>query len=301
LCIGPGDPESCHSVRIRVPKWQEAHIFFGVQGFKNPYDQDRDGGNFGFHEGFNIGAKIPYTYAGYQVGYQALESQLNGDENTDDDEASTQHFTTFGLFRRTQDGLQFGAAWDTLVDQRHRARTFHQIRSEISWLDNCTHEYGFAAHLSANEHEDPDDEETVWESVDQYLLFYRIHGKRGGEGRFYAGFTDDSDGIIGSDMLLPVHDRWSVQTGFTYMIPDSRDGVDGANDEAWNINLALVWHWGCTARSSHCNPYRPLFNVANNGSMILDSRGSSDGGVDEDSVQPVNTPLMFHTIDDGIE
>ncbi len=49
LSIGPGDPESCHSVRVRVPKWQELQIFGGVQGFKGPYDKDRDGGNFGFH------------------------------------------------------------------------------------------------------------------------------------------------------------------------------------------------------------------------------------------------------------
>jgi hypothetical protein len=69
-----------------------------------------------------------------------------------------------------------------------------------------------------------------------------------------------------------VHDRWSVQGGFTYMIPDANDGVDGAREEAWNINLALVWHWDCRARKSHSNPYRPLFNVANNGYMIIDSR-----------------------------
>jgi hypothetical protein len=73
-------------------------------------------------------------------------------------------------------------------------------------------------------------------------------------------------------MLLPVHDRWSVQTGFTYLIPDAKNGEDGASEEAWNINLAMVWHWGCAARNSHENPYRPLFNVANNGHLIVDSR-----------------------------
>lgn len=275
FCIGPGDPEACNTIRLRVPKWQEANIFFGVQGFKNPYDLDRDSGNFGFHEGFNIGAKIPYTFVGYQVGYQAVQSQLNGDEATNDPESRTQHFTTLGLFRRNKDGLQFGSAWDTLVDERHNARTFHQIRSEISWLDCGTHEFGFNATVGIMDHEDNDDQQTVWQTADQYLLFYRLHGKRGGEGRFYAGFSDDSDGIIGSDLLIPVHDRWSINTGFTYLIPDARDGADGASEEAWNINLGLVWHWGCTARSSHCNPYRPLFNVANNGYMILDRRDNN--------------------------
>jgi hypothetical protein len=265
-----------------VPRWQELAIFGGVQGFKNPYDKDRDRGNFGFHEGFNIGAKIPYTYMGYQVGYQAAQSQLNGTESPNSPESHTQHFTTFGLFRRTTDGLQFGSAWDTLVDRRHDARTFHQIRGELSWLDKCTHEFGFSATVGILDHEEDEEEQNevngngnghiTWEAADQYLLFYRVHGKRGGEGRFYAGWSDDSDGILGSDMLIPVHDRWSVQTGFTYMIPDARDGEDGSREEAWNINLALVWHWDCRARSSHSNPYRPLFNVANNGYMIIDSR-----------------------------
>jgi hypothetical protein len=279
--IGPGDVESCNSIRIRVPRWQELQISGGVQGFKNPYDKDRDRGNFGFHESFNIGAKVPYTYVGYQVGYLAAQSQLNGTENPSpgSPESHTQHFTTFGMYRRTKDGPQFGSAWDVLVDRRHNTRTFHQIRNEISWLDRCTHEFGFSATIGIMDHEETDEDileelgaDVTWEAADQYLLFYRLHGKRGGEGRFYAGFSDDSDGILGADMQLPVHDRWSVQTGFTYMIPDARDGVDGSREEAWNLSIALVWHWGCTARKCHDNPYRPLFNVANNGYMIIDSR-----------------------------
>jgi hypothetical protein len=276
LCIGPGDPESCHTVRIRLPKWQELNFFAGVQGFKGPYDQERDSGNFGFHEGFNSGFKIPYTFAGYQIGYQSAQSQLNGDEQEDIDESHSQHFTTFGLFRRATDGLQFGTAWDVLVDERFKSKAFHQLRSELSWLDCGTHEFGFSATVGLNGYEDRDDDELSWQAADQYVLFYRVHGKRGGEGRFYAGWSDDSDGILGADMMLPVHDRWSVQTGFTYLIPEAEDGEDGASEEAWNIHLAMVWHWGCTARSSHTNPYRPLFNVANNGHLIVDSRENDD-------------------------
>ena len=69
-CIGPGDAEACQTVRIGIPRWQELQVFGGVQGFKGPYDRDRDSGNFGFHEGFNTGWKVPYTPLGYQIGYQ---------------------------------------------------------------------------------------------------------------------------------------------------------------------------------------------------------------------------------------
>jgi hypothetical protein len=287
LCIGPGDEESCHQVRIRLPKWQTWTINAGVQGFKGPYDQDRDSGNFGFHEGTNLGAKIPYTFAGYQVGYNVTQNQLNGDKDLDIDESHTQHFTTFGLFRRTKDGLQFGTAWDVLQDQRWDNHDFHQLRSELSWVDcDSGHEIGFSATVGMNrdpvdddfddDDDDDDDDENLWQAADQYVLFYRFHGKRGGEGRFYIGGTDDSDGILGSDMLLPVHDRWSVETGFTYLIPDEKDGEEAATEEAWNIHLGMVWHWGAAARTSHDNPYRPLFNVANNGYLIVDKRVKED-------------------------
>jgi hypothetical protein len=274
FCIGPGDPEACHTVRIRVPRWQEVMVFGGVHGFKGPYDQERDSGNFGFHEGFNTGFKIPYTYAGYQIGYQGAHSQLNGDKDTDIRESHTQHFATVGMFRRATDGLQFGTAWDAVRDERFNAADFHQLRSEISWMDSGCHEFGFSATIGLGGHdaENEDGDEVTYKPSDQYVLFYRIHGRNGGEGRFYGGWSDDSDGILGADLLLPVHDRWSVQTGFTYLIPDARNGEDGASEEAWNIHLAMVWHWDCRARKCHQNPYRPLFNVANNGYLIVDER-----------------------------
>ena len=36
--------------------------------------------------------------------------------------------------------------------------------------------------------------------------------------------------------------------------------------------MALVWHWDGAARRCHSNCYRPLFNVADNGSLIIDDR-----------------------------
>jgi hypothetical protein len=130
-----------------------------------------------------------------------------------------------------------------------------------------------AIHLTDNVFEDVQQEETItFQPTDQYLLFYRKHGKRGGEGRVFAGVTDDSDGIIGADFLLPLHDTWSLQSSFTYLIPDEDAGSVGARQEAWNIGINLVWHWRGRARKCHSNPYRPLFNVADNGSLIVDDR-----------------------------
>jgi hypothetical protein len=273
-CIDDG--ESCHSVRVRVPKWQEFTVFGGVHGFKGPYDQARDSGNFGFHEGFNIGFKMPTTNAGYQIGYRAVHSQLNGDMDTNIADPHTQQFFTAGIFQRAKDGIQFGIVWDMLRDERWGAVDFHQLRGELSMIERGCHELGLALAMHLSDDEPfPAGEETpsvLFQPTDQYLLFYRFHGPRGGEGRIFGGVNDDDDGIIGADMLVPLHDRWSLATGFTYLIPAEHAGQEGASQEAWNISTALVWHWDCRARSSHSNCYRPLFNVADNGSLIIDER-----------------------------
>ena len=276
MCIGVGDDHSCHTIRLRIPKWQELSIFAGVHGFKGRYDQDRDSGNFGFQEGISAGFKVPFTSLGYQLGYQAVHSQLNGDENTGRADSHTQEFTTLALFHRTRDGIQGGVAWDMLSDERFGTQDFHQLRGELSLIDRGCHELGAAVAIHLNEHEfvaeGDEAQTTIWRATNQYLLFYRFHGCNGGEGRFYGGWTDDSDGIFGSDMLIPLTDRWSLSTAFTYLIPDAPSGHLGASQEAWNISTALVWSWDCRARSSHSNCYRPLFNTAHNGYLIVTGR-----------------------------
>jgi hypothetical protein len=270
FCIGPGDDDSCHTVRLRWPKWQEVMIFAGAQGFKGPYDQARDSGNFGFNEGFNIGAKVPYCALGYQFGYRGVQSQLNGDKDTGASDAVIQHFVTVGVFHRQAEGLQFGVVWDGLSDERGDSQQFHQVRSEISVI-NCQHEFGLTGVFSNSDHSLNNTQQVgSFEPSDQYLLFYRLHGCKGGEGRIFAGFNDDSDGIIGSDMFLPLSDRFSVQSGFTYLIPSEDDGTAGATQEAWNVGVGLVWHWDRQARKCFNNCYRPMFNVADNGTMIID-------------------------------
>jgi hypothetical protein len=274
--MGEGDAEACHTIRIGVPKWQELMVFGGVHGFKGPYDQIRDSGNFGFHEGFNAGFKVPFSDAGYQIGYRATHSQLHGDKNTDISDPHTQQFVTVGLFRRAQNGVQLGLAWDMLRDERFGAVDFHQLRGELSMIDRGCHEFGLSIAAHLNDHEvffaGGNNGSTAFQATDQYLLFYRFHGDRGGEGRVYGGFNDDEDAIIGADALLPIQDRWSLTTGFTYLIAEEDAGWDGASHEAWNLGISLIWHWDCRARKMHSNCYRPLFNVADNGILIVDER-----------------------------
>jgi hypothetical protein len=275
FCIGPGDDESCHIVQIRWPKWQEVSVFGGVQGFKGPYDRERDSGNFGFNEGINIGAKVPYALLGYQFGYRAAESQLNGDKDTGIKDGFLQEFVTAGLFHRSCEGLQFGVVWDALLDERAPSENFNQIRSEISIRSFGCHEFGFGATIGLNQHgiDDANGDTLIYQASDQYVFFYRLHGPNGGEGRIYGGFNNDSDGLLGSDMLIPITDCFSVQSNFSYLIPNAKNGTEGATQEAWNIGIGIVWQWDHQARRCFDNCYRPMFNVADNSYLIVDQQG----------------------------
>jgi Family of unknown function (DUF6666) len=277
LAPGLHDAEACQEVRFRIPRVNTLMVDAGVHGFKGPYDQSRDTGNFGFQEGFNLGFKFPLTDFGYQVGYQAMQSQLSGDANAGITTSFSQSFFTAGLFRRTRDGFQGGVAWDLMLDDRNTNAAFSQIRAELGFVDCGCHEVGatIAVHLRDHTIFEVDNEQTIFrtfQSADQYLLYYRMHGARGGEGRVYGGLTDDADGIIGSDFLLPLTDSWSLQPAFTYLLPWGNGNQVASREEAWNIGINLVWHWKGQARECHSSPYRPLFNVADNGTMIIDNR-----------------------------
>ncbi len=278
LAPGLRDAEACEEIRFRVPKIYTLTLNGGVHGFKGPFDQDRDSGNFGFQEGINMGAKVPLTDFGYQIGYQATQSQLSGDGDTGLVNGFPQHYLTAGVFQRNRDGFQGGVAWDWMLDERNTTVIdFSQVRAEFGFVDCGCHEVGgmVALHLTDYDLQQTDEEETIsttFQSADQFLLYYRMHGKRGGEGRMYAGLSDDSNGIVGADFFLPLTECWSLQPAFTYLIPEGGSDAVGAREEAWNIGINLVWHWKGQARSCHSSPYRPLFNVADNGYMIIDHR-----------------------------
>lgn len=260
---------------IYVPPINELTLSVGAQAFKSALDQGRDRGNFGFNQAINLAGPMSWLAlprVGYQIGYRATQSQLHGDATTGDSTSLTQQFFTAGLFHRKQVGLQYGVVYDLLRDERQRAEDFGQIRGLISVTNPRGHEIGFqfAKHLS----EYQVDANTSFHAVDQFLLFYRMHGCQGGEFRAFGGFDDDDKGILGGDFSVPLTNSWALETGFTYLVPEGTTGGDGATQEAWNIGVNLVWHYGKRARNAYTAPFRPMFGVADNGSLIVDDRSS---------------------------
>ncbi|MBN1852254.1 MAG: hypothetical protein JW829_06000 [Pirellulales bacterium] len=271
-----GGADEC--IPLCLPRFQYLAIFAGVHGFKGPRDTGW-GNNFGFQEGVQVGGRaplLPWPHIGYQLGYQTTQSRLHGDLATLSETSRNQHLATAGIYHRRKVGLQWGVVYDLMRDDLVQDLDFSQIRAEMSLVGPRGGEIGVwtAIHTNDSGYENIFGEQyrttLNFRAVDQYVLFYRWHFFDCGEARLWGGMTDNNDGLFGGDFLLPIDDRWSLQGGFNYLIPEEDVLPDSAIRESWNIGINLVWHFGCNGCTSHSSPYRPLFNVVDNGTMLID-------------------------------
>ncbi|MDZ7615602.1 MAG: DUF6666 family protein, partial [Patescibacteria group bacterium] len=122
---------------------RDLSVFAGVQGFKGPLDQGRNG-NFGFHEGINFGAPLgdPWGF-GYQIGAAAVQSNLTTYDADEAGEYRNQFFMTAGVFRRQAVGFNSGVVFDYLNDSYYTSVSLRQIRTETAWRFPTGGELGY--------------------------------------------------------------------------------------------------------------------------------------------------------------
>jgi hypothetical protein len=280
-CCGGVGCAQCCLIPCPIIPFQGTELFAGVHGFTGPMNRGATG-SFGFDEGVNWGIPMPCTCGALagQIGMRATQSNFSGAEFTD--ATRQQVFVTGGLFRRVDWGLQGGVVVDYLSDDWYAKVNLVQVRGELSWVFPCTHELGFWFAASDRTFGatsvfggDLANEDEIWEPTNLYAFFYRrrFDVLDGAEARFFAGFSGESDGLIGADFRLPLGDRWALNTGFTYLVPEQPAGPNGNGfaEEAWNVGISLVWYPGCR---TNCEPnyFRPLFDVAGNGTFLVDRR-----------------------------
>jgi hypothetical protein len=157
---------------------------------------------------------------------------------------------------------------DLLYDDYYVNMRLSQIRAELSYVGPYRRELGFM--MAASTREDLATifgQTEIWQATDQYAFFYRRTFDNGAYYRFWGGFTGRTDGLVGGDAQVPLSDSFALSTNFNYLIPDEGGGA-GASEEAWGMAISLVWYPGQRA----CCPSmtRPLFNVADNASFLVD-------------------------------
>ncbi len=270
---------------LRV-NWCRFEFFAGVAGFTGPMNfadtggNRRDGsGSFGFYEGFNEGRSLRRWFGwdmAAQFGVRATQSHLSGASFTE--ETRNQVFVTGGLFRRVDYGLQYGIVIDYLSDDWYFRGDLVQLRSELSWRTEGCHVCGFQYFVGLNENSS----DTVVrdgaggtinglvnvEPTDQYRFFYRRLLNQSGQWDAFAGWTENSDGLLGASMNLPLRRNLVLSTGATYVIPNGTVATPDYEEEVWNIALGLIYRpGGPNGSGRYC---RPLFDVADNGSFLVD-------------------------------
>jgi hypothetical protein len=254
-------------------------LYGGVHGFKGPANRGSDS-SFGFDEAVNWGGPLSLVGCGIgqlgaQLGVRGVHSNFSGATGLTFDDRN-QIFVTGGLFRRVDCGLQFGAVIDYLREDWDIVLDLAQIRGEMSWVFVSQSEFGVRYHgaVSSDTSDAPPAFAGVnWESTDLFAFFVRQKiAPLGAEGQLYAGFSGESEGLLGAELLLPLADHVAVTTNFAYLVPE--DGaaaapMPGSIQESWNLGLGVVIY----PDAGFLNPanyYRPLFDVAHNGSFMYD-------------------------------
>jgi len=279
-CGGIGCP-TCLTIPSLTVCLDNLEISAGAHGFTGPVNRGQTA-SFGFHSGFNWGIPIDLLGGGLaaQLGLNGNFSNFSGAEFTDD--KRNQLFVTGGLFRRVDWGLQGGVVFDYLHDDWYATYDVTQIRGELSWVYPCTHELGFWFTTSTRKDTalstfsgNLGTATEVFEGTDLYAFFYRFRATdyAGATARVYAGWTGDSDGLIGADVRLPISCDWAVEGTFTYLVPEEAAGTVGRGhaQESWNVAVGIVWYPG-TQTSYGNNYFRPLMRAADNGSFMVGRR-----------------------------
>lgn len=259
----------------------------GVTAFTNDTNLGIHG-NYGTNEYLNWA--MPFWNAfgvGWQVGWRGTQTNfqpatLTVDGQTFRKNARDQNFVTTGFFTRAFEGrgLQGGAVYDYLSDSWLDNADIAQVRGEISYVwgyheigfwgaANITDQMGFLRPRSRVQ--------GTASTVDLYTGFYRLQFGDANEWKVWGGGTGDGEGILGTLVRAPLGRTFAMEGTFTYLIPgqtrsiviDSAGAVtSNFSPAAWNVGLNLVYYPAGRARRSLASPYRPLFEVADNGSMI---------------------------------
>ena len=260
----------------------------GVTSFQNTTDLGLHG-NYGVNEYANWA--MPFWNAfgiGWQLGVRGVQADFQSAALKDptgatifDQESRNQVFVTTGFFTRAFEGrgLQFGAVYDYLRDSWYDDVDVAQVRGEISYVWGY-HEFGFWGAASVA------DTNGVFSSgskannyastLDLYTGFYRLQFGDANELKIWGGASGQGDYLTGMLVRAPMSRSLALEGTFTYLIPGKTQTIDilpgGAVSQfspaAWNLGVNIVYYPAGRSRRSLASPYRPLFEVADNGSLI---------------------------------
>ncbi len=260
----------------------------GVTAFENEADLGLVG-NFGTNEYLNFGMPLWNAFGiGWQVGVRGTQTGFGtrsvgpNPANQTLIDSRNQQFVTTGFYTRAFEGhgLQGGAVFDYLNNTGFIGTAdIKQMRGEISYVWGY-HEFGFWGAANAGKGLGFINNTTgrTFENntVHTYNAFYRMQFGDANEWKVWGGASHEGQGYIGSILRAPMTKSLALEGVFAYLMPgESKTVTDRTNTVsatftpmAWNLGINLVYYPRGRSRRSLASPYRPLFDVADNGTMI---------------------------------
>ncbi len=253
-------------------------FFGGMTAFRTEIDGPQKG-NFGITEGLNwAGPATPQNTISAQVGFRAVQSNLFGNTEYSDGsftkKCREQYFVTAGFFKRDLCyPVQGGVVFDWFHDAAYGKIESEQIRAELSLRTFSNLEYGFQGGFGVSKKDwnvNRDGEPAVlrYRPENYYLGFGRKHFENGGLAEIRAGATENGDFVMGGSGEFPINDRVSLNGSFSVLCPKEGNKIGGYGRECWEVSVGMVFYFRGGACSKPCNPCRPMFDVAGNGSFF---------------------------------
>ena len=285
----PGTLENCW-LGMLGPFLRAGEYGIGVQGFRGPVytiaDQNEntqtiDDASFGFYGEANFGVPLCKLSCGLvsgQIGVRNVITEFNGNPFSSDNR--NQLFYTAGIFRRVDYGWQMGVVADILHEEWYTSTDLVQVRGDLGWVygGGGTLGFRFAAGTQTDTTQgiivDDTGRPTNFNGlfnkvIDNYRFYYQNNYSGGGYSELALGWTEDH-AVLSVDFDIPMSEVTALQTGFTYFLPGDktqRTQFGGNADDVWNIYLGCVYR--PRGRGWYRNYDRPLFNVADNVSMVI--------------------------------
>lgn len=263
---------------------RNAEYFGGAAAFRsslftNPNVESRDtlidDNSHGYYGGFNVGLPLCKLSCGLfttQFGIRSVQSNFNGSQYTIEDRDQT--FATLGFFRRVDYGLQGGFAIDYLNEKWAQEVELAQFRGDVGWVYPSGKTFGFQYALNIDDANFIDDnsQNQLNTTENTYRFYVRALSDIYGEDEAFIGWTENNQWLIGADFDIPIRERLALESGFTYfhgdeMVPANSNQLGGNINDAFNIYVGFVFR--PRGRSQYRNYDRPMFSVADNGSMLI--------------------------------
>ena len=268
--------------------YRDLNASIGTAGFQSAPDLGLIG-NFGFSESLNWAMPLWNAFGiGWQLGVRGVQTNFNSTSIVANGQTllnntpRNQVFVTTGVFTRAFEGrgLQGGIAWDYLSDNWYDDVEMAQVRGEVSYVFGSW-EAGFWGTGNVRDSDGifsrRNRKAITADSVDIYAAFYRLYFGDANELKIWGGGTGSQEGILGTYLRAPMNRSLALEGAFTYLMPgpsqtvslhNSPDTYATYTDAAWNVSVNLVFYPACRSRRGLASPYRPLFEVADNGTLI---------------------------------